>query len=317
MIHLVTGRKGEAHITSADIRSQNRSVYGKGVYRLPDQNVCSTITTASSRIVVTAGSYMWYGMHIRITENYEIPVSFSGTQNWRVMFNYSKTASGNDYVENVTLTADNSSAVPTGFTSDEDTSASIVIARLTTSNGTISGDVRYEAMIMNTLADTSDYDILFDEWDGWKIGYPLNDDRIWDYQKLILRVSNGCVGEMTQIARMPTGGDTSDNTHFRYREDSFYFRYPIQDTSYEINVVCLGKIPTAVPAISICKLREIRGATDARPKLYLSGIGVTLIESSGTTFNYYNTAQIDGLHITSLLGVGRITHPYPEAISEQ
>ena len=153
MIHLVTGRKGEAHISANDIRLQNRAVYGRELKRLKDGENNSSIQLSSTQIIIKAGSYMWFGMHINITEDYGIIVNYSGSQNWRVLFNYTKTASGDDYVEAVTITADNSTAEPDGFINDDTTQASIIIATFETLDGILQSSIDYNCDVVPALVD--------------------------------------------------------------------------------------------------------------------------------------------------------------------
>lgn len=149
MIHLVTGRQGKAHIKTSDMRSLNRAIFGNGYYRMRDiDNLNITVSKNDGYIIVNPGSFMWYGMQVKIDEPYYIKVTFSGTQNWRVVANYTKTATtGGDYVEEVTLTADTKTTELKNFTSDSDTTASVKIATLKTVSGVLSGSVTYIAQL--------------------------------------------------------------------------------------------------------------------------------------------------------------------------
>lgn len=147
MVHLITGRKGEAHISSTDIRSQNRAIYGSGLYRLKDTSI-PEIEIGENSLKLTAGSFMWYGLHIKVDSQYSEDKTFSGTQNWQLRLQYSKTASGNDYTESVKAFFIQSTSSPVGFSSDNDTTATTIVAKFTTIDGKLNGDITYYADIV-------------------------------------------------------------------------------------------------------------------------------------------------------------------------
>lgn len=67
-LHLVTGRKGEAHITPADHGSLNAAMFGAGQYVLNRGSMFATTIISNNSIRVADGDIMMQGRHIRLDE---------------------------------------------------------------------------------------------------------------------------------------------------------------------------------------------------------------------------------------------------------
>lgn len=76
-IHLVTGYKGEAHITSADQGAFNAAVFGNGQYVLEYGNQFSASVTSNNNIRVLDGEILMQGRHIRINPDEYVDLTIS------------------------------------------------------------------------------------------------------------------------------------------------------------------------------------------------------------------------------------------------
>lgn len=76
-VHLVTGYKGEAHVTAADQGAFNAAVFGGGQYVLERGNKLSASATSNNNIRVLDGEIMMQGRHIRINPNEYVDLTIS------------------------------------------------------------------------------------------------------------------------------------------------------------------------------------------------------------------------------------------------
>ncbi len=92
---LITGRGEDAHVSSYDMRSFNRAIFGTGKYRFTDaENMEFEVDTVSKLFTIKSGSCMWSGMHIRIEEEEAVSfVSPATTANVYLWLHYKRSAS--------------------------------------------------------------------------------------------------------------------------------------------------------------------------------------------------------------------------------
>lgn len=107
-LNLITGKRGTAHISSADWRSLNRGIVGEGKFFLEDTSTNSkgdfSINASNGEITIPPRSFIWSGMHIRndasLIVRYVPPTSTSNINLW---LHYTKESdSGIENVEFVT-----------------------------------------------------------------------------------------------------------------------------------------------------------------------------------------------------------------------
>lgn len=99
--YLITGSRGENHVTSNDAKAFNRSYFGSGKYILDGDELSITISPQSGTITINSGSLLWNGMQIRLTQSevtYTPPAAVSMV---KVYFHYAKSGG----VESVTAEA--------------------------------------------------------------------------------------------------------------------------------------------------------------------------------------------------------------------
>lgn len=99
--YLITGARGEPHVTSSDARAFNRSYFGNGRYILDGDPLDISISPQNGEITINSGSLLWNGMHVRILEasvSYAQPSALSIVS---VYLHYSR----NNNIESVTLEA--------------------------------------------------------------------------------------------------------------------------------------------------------------------------------------------------------------------
>lgn len=99
--YLITGARGEPHVTSSDARAFNRSYFGNGKYILDGDPLDISIRAEDGEISISSGSLLWNGMHVRILEasiSYVPPASLSTVS---VYLHYSRDSN----IESVTLEA--------------------------------------------------------------------------------------------------------------------------------------------------------------------------------------------------------------------
>ena len=100
-VHLVTGHKGSAHISSSDVGEQNALTIGSGIYLMSG---CECSLTGASKVGVTPGSIMAEGRFVRLTDvNTELIIESGTAGNKRndiIAAHYNRNSSD---VETVTL----------------------------------------------------------------------------------------------------------------------------------------------------------------------------------------------------------------------
>lgn len=67
-LHLITGYKGEVHITAADDGAFNASIFGSSNYVLPKGNKFSAQIISNNRVRINDGDILLQGRHIRLNE---------------------------------------------------------------------------------------------------------------------------------------------------------------------------------------------------------------------------------------------------------
>ena len=106
-LNFVTGKRGDAHISSADWRSLNRGIVGEGKFYLEDTESNSNgdflVNASAGEITVPPRSFIWSGAHIRndslYIASYTPPVSTANVVLW---FHYTKDV--NTGIENIEFT---------------------------------------------------------------------------------------------------------------------------------------------------------------------------------------------------------------------
>lgn len=96
-LHLVTGYKGEAHITAADHGSFNAAIFGVGQYVLERGSEFSASVITNNSIRVSDGDILMQGRHIRLAENTYVDLAIdNGTQGYKrndlIVARYTKNA---------------------------------------------------------------------------------------------------------------------------------------------------------------------------------------------------------------------------------
>lgn len=80
-LHLVTGTKGEKHVTSADHASFHAAIFGEGQYVLNRGSKFATTTVTNNQIRVADGDILMQGRHIRLNEGAYVELTIeNGTQ---------------------------------------------------------------------------------------------------------------------------------------------------------------------------------------------------------------------------------------------
>ena len=74
-LHLITGRKGENHITAADHGSFNAAIFGEGSYVLNRGSKFAASVISNNQIDVADGDLLFQGRHIRLNENKKISLT--------------------------------------------------------------------------------------------------------------------------------------------------------------------------------------------------------------------------------------------------
>ena len=82
-LHIVTGYKGENHVTAADIASFQASIFGTGEYVLNRGNKFSTTVVSNNQIRVADGDILMQGRHIRMNEGTYVDLTIeNGSQGY-------------------------------------------------------------------------------------------------------------------------------------------------------------------------------------------------------------------------------------------
>ena len=129
-LNLVTGKTGSAHVTAQETRAFNRAIYGNGNYRLYDSADSGNVVTVSlttdtnKTFEISAGSLLWNGMHIRITDKKTISTG-STASTYYIYLQYINSAG----IETVTINASTSAPTftPNASFGDEDTPVNVLL----------------------------------------------------------------------------------------------------------------------------------------------------------------------------------------------
>lgn len=154
-IELITGYAGRPHISSNDIRSINRGIFGKGRYIIKDaDDMAVTISPAVGTLSIAPGSVIWSGMHIRnaeeLTLNYAVP---AGTQNYYVYFYYAKDAD-NNFIESVEVVISTEEKTTTDVLNDSTVDAYTLFYKFTqTASSIVSQNYNFDL-----IASIEDFD---------------------------------------------------------------------------------------------------------------------------------------------------------------
>lgn len=105
-LHIVTGFKGENHVTAADVGSFNAAIFGAGQYVLNRGRKFSTTTVSNNLIRVADGDLLIQGRHVRMNEGTHVDLAIdNGQQGYKrndlIVARYTKDASSG--VEDVNL----------------------------------------------------------------------------------------------------------------------------------------------------------------------------------------------------------------------
>ncbi len=94
-MHLITGYKGEEHITSADQASYNAALWGNGEFVLERGNQFAFQIISNTKVKIKDGDIICQGRHIRL-DDYEEMLIENGAQNMKrhdiIVIEYSKVA---------------------------------------------------------------------------------------------------------------------------------------------------------------------------------------------------------------------------------
>lgn len=118
-LELITGHGESDHISSFDMRASNRGTFGKGKYILSDaENMATTIDVGEKTLIISAGSCVWSGMHIRTEEKITVPfVSPASTDYVYFWLHYVRDAS--NLVESVEIVSTTSNKINADLIYDE------------------------------------------------------------------------------------------------------------------------------------------------------------------------------------------------------
>lgn len=105
-MHIVTGFKGENHVTAADVGSLNAAIFGTGSYVLNRGSKLRTTTISNNKIRVADGDLMIQGRHVRLDEGTYVDLTIeNGQQGYKrndlIVARYTKNSSSG--VEDVNL----------------------------------------------------------------------------------------------------------------------------------------------------------------------------------------------------------------------
>lgn len=118
-LELITGHGESDHISSFDMRASNRGTFGKGKYILSDaEDMATTVDVGEKTLIISAGSCVWSGMHIRTEEKITVPfVSPASTDYVYFWLHYVRDAS--TLVESVEIVSTTSNKVNADLIYDE------------------------------------------------------------------------------------------------------------------------------------------------------------------------------------------------------
>lgn len=98
-LNLVTGYKGEAHVTAADQGSFNAAIFGAGSYVLNRGNKFAALVVSNNSIRIQDGDICLQGRHVRLAEGTYVDLTIeNGNQGYKrndlIVARYTKTAQG-------------------------------------------------------------------------------------------------------------------------------------------------------------------------------------------------------------------------------
>lgn len=83
-LHLVTGYKGEAHVTAADQGSLNAAIFGTGSYVLDRGNKFAALVVSNNSIRIQDGDICLQGRHVRLNEGTYVDLAIeNGSQGYK------------------------------------------------------------------------------------------------------------------------------------------------------------------------------------------------------------------------------------------
>lgn len=105
-MHIVTGYRGENHVTAADVGSFNAAIFGTGQYVLNRGNKFSTTTVSNNKIRIADGDLLIQGRHVRLNEGSYVDLTIeNGAQGYLrndlIVARYTKNS--NTGIEDVNL----------------------------------------------------------------------------------------------------------------------------------------------------------------------------------------------------------------------
>lgn len=163
-IHLVTGRQGQAHITSTDVRALNRGLFNSTTWpivTIKNANGDSPqVVVANGAIKVTEGHLVWRGLQINITATTTIIETIVANSTYYIYLEYTKTASGNDYVESADIVGSTTALTQQDLTSDSQTFARKQLAAVVINSAGTDGTVSEYYSQSSTMGELT-YDNFF------------------------------------------------------------------------------------------------------------------------------------------------------------
>lgn len=83
-LHLVTGYKGEAHVTAADQGSLNAAIFGTGSYVLNRGNKFAALVVSNNSVRIQDGDICLQGRHVRLDEGTYVDLAIeNGSQGYK------------------------------------------------------------------------------------------------------------------------------------------------------------------------------------------------------------------------------------------
>lgn len=80
-LHLVTGKGGKEHISSADHGSFNAAIFGEGSYVLNRGNKFAASVVAGNKVEILDGDLLFNGRHVRLNRNQKIELQIAEGEN--------------------------------------------------------------------------------------------------------------------------------------------------------------------------------------------------------------------------------------------